>query len=600
MQFRDRDSPEKEESGRVGPARAGHLLSWVLLPVAATLYCVCQPVSEWLPGGWDPGVYLNQGMHISRNGLNAPPLPAFAAMAEHDLSLFSTTVEGRYEAYPGIPIDVETGAFRFRFYPLTPLWIALLHRVAGAGAAFRAMSILGLLAAWLFFRGLRRCGWSRAGSSCAALLLLLQPIVLHHMHTPCSEVMELALMAALLVALTGAPPAVFFPLTAAACLNRPSFVISAGLLSLLVATGPWGRLNRRDSARAVLAIAAGIALSLLYFHSVGAESIVRIRRSFAAIELAAAGSLAAAATVLMARRCAPLERLTSSRWLTLACFALPAAIFAGSASMNPRGWHESVAVARRLVAYTGWPLLLLSGAGLLIRVSGIARGKPAMPPDLFAVICLVHFALPLGYKHAADLYPWATKRFLASLPLLCAFLAAETLWRLTRHGRGGRAAAAAMVTICIGANAPRMIHAWSRVEYRGIHKTLAALAEQIRPDDVVVADHFLWATPLTLSFGKQVLNGERLWADPSPERTARVEVFLASLQEGGHRILLLTSTENGTTVLPAPFDNARPIMSPVDYRHQTLAHHRRSSAFRLKERRSRFLLSEWEPAETSQ
>jgi len=599
MLFRDRDSPKKEDSGRAGPAGAGHLLSGVLLPVAAALYCIVQPVSEWLPGGWDPGVYLNQGIHISRNGLTPPPLPACAAMAGHEVSLFSTAVQGRYEAYPGIPIDAETGAFRFRFYPLTPLWTALLHRVGGTAAAFRAMSILGLLAVWLLFRGLRRCGWSPARAGCSALLLLLQPMVLYHMHTPCSEMMELALMAAFLVALAGAPPAVFFPLTTAACLNRPSFVVSAGLLALLVSTGPWGRMNRKESARAVLAIAAGIALSLLYFHSVGAESIVRIRRSFAAIELATAGCLAAAAGVLIARRREPLEQLASSRWRALACFALPALFFATAAAMNPRGWRESVDVARSLAAYTGWPLLLLAAAGLLLRVAGIARGHRAAALDAFVIVCLAHFALPLGYKHAADLYPWATKRFLASLPLLCALLGAGALWRLARHGRGGRAAAAALLAICIGANAPRIIHAWSRVEYRGIHRTLAALAERLRPDDVVVADHFLWATPLTLSFGKQVLNGERLWADPSPERTARTELFLASLHENGHRVLLLTSTEEGTALFPPPFNSARPIMSPMECRYQTIAHHRRSSDFGIKERGSRFLLSEWTPVEAT-
>ena len=560
----------------------------------AALFLVLQPVSEWLAGGWDPGVNMNQGVYIGNHGFDRTPLPVFENMAKLDAPPFVNTVFGRDEAFPGVPINND-GAFSFYFYPVTPLWIAFLYWLGGLFAAFRAMSILGLMSAALLFYGLRSFGWPKLKAGAAAFMLLIQPIVIYHMHTPCSEMMELMLVTALMVVIAKQKIAWLFPLILLACLNRPGFILPAGVLVLLLSFSDQNRISRRPRLLAMIYVAAGLICSLIYYHTVGAESVIKISRAFMLLELGAVTFLVLSFIIYFIRRLKIAEKIGLSLWSTVVGVALPFVIFIISVIMNPRGISESLSVGAHLMEYTGWPLSLLATVGLVAWLIRIVKAKKISLFDLVIILSMAAFALPAGYKHAADLYPWATKRFLSSLPLLVALCSVDILWRVAKKGIKWRILATVLLVVVIGGNAKSMLYAWTRVEYQGLRKVVSQLADQIEKDDLVVADHFLWATPLALSFDRQALNGERLWADSSLEQRSATYDFLRSWHNSGHRVLLLTSTEAATAIFPSEFRSDRAICSPINYSYQTISHHKNSKSFSIKQKHAEFLLSEWIP-----
>ncbi len=556
------------------------------------LFLGVMPVSEWLAGGWDPGVYTNQALFTARHGPGAAVPSAYSGLAAQDVPVFSRARFGRPEAFPGVPVEPGTGVFDFYFYPVTPLWMALLFRVGGPHLAWRAMAILGLAAGMLLYAGLRRAGGARAPAATAALLLPAQPIVLYHLHTPCSEMLELSLMSGLLLVLAVRRWWLLFPLVAVGCLNRPGFLLTGGLLALLLALRTGGGVTRREAAGGLLWILAGLAPALCYYHGAGAGSVVKIRGVFALAEWAVLACLVAAWALVAGSGAGGVPRFAAARrW---AACALPAAVFLAAVLRNPRGLRDAASVGAALVAYTGVPLLLAAAGGLAWLAVSAARRREAGPVGLFLLLGLAWLAVPLGNKQAADLYPWATKRFLSTLPLVVAVgggglvqAAAGVPWR--------RLAAGGLLLLGVGCNLGPMTDAWRRTEYRGLYNALSQVAAAMGPSDLVLADHFRWAAPLALAFGRPVLNGEPLWQDPDPARVARAAGVLAERQAQGKRIVLLTSTEAGAAVFPAPFSRARPLGPPLVYRYEVIAHHRRARGFRTRAAEARFLLSEWIP-----
>ena len=567
----------------------------IALTGVLALFLVRQPVSEWVAGGWDPGVYMNQGIYQALHGCGSPPIPAYADMVRAGVPVFAREQCGRYEAFPGIPIDIHTGAFDFYFYPVTPLWVGLLFRVGGMGLAQHAMGLLGILSGVLLFGGLRRMGWPAARASLVALLLLSQPIVLYHMHTPCSEMMELTIMTAILGVLAGGSAVWLGLLVAVGCLNRPGFMALAAILALLLAGGGGCCQDRRASGWAVAWVGVGLACALAYYHLVGAGSVAKIHRAFVVMEWASVAVLVLSLALVWLRRWPLVARALRSRWVLLTGPGLTIGVFLLAVAFNPRGAQEARVVALHLGPYTGWPLLVLAGAGLAIAMAEDLYSRKLRPCHVFVVLSLAAMALPLGYKHVADLYPWATKRFVSSLPLVIAFGSGAALWWLWSRGNAGRWAAAVLLLGVLGWNAGRISQAWSRVEYSGMCDVLSDIAARIEPDDIVLADHFVWATPLALIYDCQVMNGVPLWSDPSVERVADARALFESWHREGRRILLLTSTEQGSAIFPSMFHTAQPIMDPVAYDLQVIAHHRNSTGFWVRQEQSKFVLSEWVP-----
>ena len=243
----------------------------MLIPIALVLLGLWRffPPAEYVIGGKDPGVYVNEGVQIAQRGALAAPDPTVAAVPNFARDLFFPS-EGRTDYYSGRFMgffikEPEHGRVIGQFPHLFPASIAIGYGLDGLTGARRATglwAILGLLA--LYFAGARIVG--KPAAAAAAGLLALNVIQVWFARYPNAEVVMQALLFAALLANARAHVD-----------GDPFFAPVAGvLLGLLL-------FLRFDAVLGIAGIAGGLALSVV----AGA----RLRWPFV-VTLAVAGALA--------------------------------------------------------------------------------------------------------------------------------------------------------------------------------------------------------------------------------------------------------------------------------------------------------------------
>ncbi len=564
-------------------------------PIAGSFSVLCvllmalPPRGEWIAGGWDPGVYMNQGIYAAQQGgWRVEAMPAHADLVREDHNPFIRTIAGRDELFPGIPIASHTGALQLTFYPMTPAWVAFLFTLGGPHAALHAMSWLGLILVFLLPGGLLRAGASPAWTLIAAGVVVFHPLLIYHARTPCSEMLETVFVVMLLIALSRSDarrtPFLLPLILLAGILNRPTFLIWSALLFPVLAV----RRDLRPASCLVLAIPVigGIA----YYTTIGSAALDRIAHLFPRLAWASVAviPLSYATARLMPRRVWP---YTAPLLFALA----PPFILVGMVAVHSAAPAELKNNVLKLMPYLGYPLILIGILGIASRFAAAWKDRRMTALDAWLWLCLCAAIVPFTFKFAAELYPWATKRFLSSvLPVLSCGTAFALAFPL-RHAKGYRKAWAWMLTaagvaVVICSHGVRLQDAWRNIEYDGLFDHLQTIRAELEENDVVLADHFLWGTPLAMVFQCQTLNGERLWARESDDRTSAALRFLREQQAAGRRVLILTSTDRGAGVFPEAFHDARLFQEFPPYTYHTIAHHRNGTGFPVRERTATFRL----------
>ncbi len=573
-------------AGRLRGARDAAPGGIVLLAGVAILLSLPQR-GEWLAGGWDPGVNMNQGLLLARTGaVEQPPDPLRAAALQQAPGAFARESFGFVEAFPGVPADPQTGALRPYFYRATPTLVALLDTVAGRAAALRVNQVAGWIACLLFAGALAVCAATMRAHLVipGVLLFALQPLFLAHVSVPASEMLELAVICAtglLLARRNDCPSALLLAavLTLGA-LNRVSFLFHQALLLILLVCGEARDANRSAVAIRHLAVACSLTAGLAWYTWVSPESLQKLRHLQPALHGLAAASVAAALAVdgaLLHRRSG------APAWTRWSLAAVPL-IFAARESLRHEAWLQFAGNLPVWIAYAGPLLLAVAAAGLLLA----ARRLP-----LTLWLCWLATALvaALIHRHAAELYPWATKRWMPwTVPLLATGAAALVHAACATRRPWSRWFGIGLALALCAATLPSTLRAWRSTEYNGSAAALDRLAATLRPDDLVISDHFLWGTPLALAHGFTVLNAEPLLAgqgnpDPAP----------AVLRRTGRRVVLVTSTKGALRDWPLPFANAVPLADPIAFTTRERIQHRSQRGFSTRERTFVLQAHAWEP-----
>lgn len=549
---------------------------------------------DWMVGGWDPGVNMNQGLLVARTGRVAqPPDPLVAAALQAAPGAFARESFSFREAFPGLPVDRVTGALRPYFYRGTPAFIAILDLAAGRTAALRANSVsavLAILVAATLLAGLvapSPPGIRRAAVLAGALILTAQPIVLAHLGNPASEMLELLLVCGaglLLLRPRDLPSAIALALLLLlACVNRVSFLFQQALLLVVLVLWDAPEPDRDRVSRRHLAVAASLALGLAWYTWITPDSLVKVRHLLPALHVFTAGS---AAVALLLDGFLLRHRRPGPAVLRQAALLVPL-LFLLVETTRHEPWREFLRNASAWWSYAGPALAGLAALGLL----AAAPRSAAAPWLLWLFTCLLGVLL---HRHAADLYPWASKRWLAfSPPLLAAGGSLLLAGAHRRFGRRGLVLALLLLGAGFGAQAPRALAAWRSAEYRGAPDTLAQLAARLAPGDLVVADHFRWGTPLALVYGASVLNAEPLLAGRGSHADALR--FLTGQQSHGTRIVLLTSTRSALADWPETFRDALPLAPPLEWETGERIQHRSNRGFPLQPRTVRLQTWTWTP-----
>ncbi len=587
----------------------------VLLWAATWIVLSLPGRSAWVVGGWDPGVYVNQGVAAARAGaFHVPALPVHAFLPYAEMRPFLRDFFGRYiECFPGMPIDPASRVMQPYFFRLFPTWIALAAQAGGLTAATRVNLVLGLPVLLLVGAMLRTHGYGRAQAVMAVSLLAFHPLWVYHLQLPVSEMLELVLWCAAAWMARwrrdGAFPAFLVGMVLlAGLLNRFSFLPFAAMLVAVMAWEDGSREDRGAVLRERFWQMLGLAAGVWFDYVVCRITMVRLTAvaprvvGFAALILVAATCFDLCAFSARFRRC--VERL--SPWKAAALAAGPLLLFGLVVLSRLPAWARMSAgqMARQMPFLVGFapggfasPLLVLAvpaGMWLLASEQRPSRFLAGMAVALVGVA----LASSMG-GHIVAIQPWSSRRYLTSAVPLLAMLTALPLgglWAYPGLRRSWRRVGALLLLAAVlGGLAPRAWRAWSRPEYDNVAPALAAIARQVNPQtDVVLADHHWWGAPLLFLYDRQVLNGTWLYEARGPGSMARALKALERFRRAGWRVRFLTSTEHGLDLYPIHPGTVSLDWEAPPLRYRELVHGPAVTDFVWREKAAHFRLYTWQ------
>ena len=578
------------------------------VPVAlATLTAAM--AAMWLPdrgecidGGQDQGIYVNQGVAVSRSGtFHPPPDPLLSVLTDEELEIFTRRVHNYTEYLATIPVDPESRRIVHFFFRGTPAMVAVADRCGGLRAATRVNLLLGwpVLLTFSALIGVLYGRWVPvlAGS----LILITHPVFVFLLHLPTSEMLQTLLVTGVLVLLAASPPA-GRPVAAAgiglfaAMVNRFSFFPFGALLAAGWAWSHSGgaEADRRGLLSGAGMLAAGLILGLGFDLWRCPVPIGRLDELTLPVLIAGGGLLAAAlgmaASPALQRAAA---RLPPNAVLagvpTVALVLILYEPFAGGTSHV-----DLVGNLRGILPYfsVGAVALALLGLGMACRPGSALSRRTGWVLAFLAAGAL----LSLAVAAISRLYPWALRRQLIyTIPCLALLgaHAAQGLWDAPRRAALARTLLGILLTAGAVQAARLSRQAALATDFNGLSEIVAQIAEQLPPDAVVVADHFRWSTPLRMLHGVPVLNGEVLWADFDADRMGSAMQALERLQRAGWDVQFLTSTSEGLAPYRGMVEGARLRWEsgPVDL--ADVHDHPSQSGFRLQARTKEFRLYDW-------
>ncbi len=502
---------------------------WSLIPIALVLLGAWRffPPSEYIIGGKDPGVYLNEGVQIAQRGALAAPDPTVAAVPNFARDLFFPS-ENRTDYYSGRFMgfyiqEPEHGQVIGQFPHLFPASIAIGYGLDGLTGARRAVgvwAILGVLA--VYFAGARLVG--RPAAAAAAVLLSFHAIEVWFGRYPNAEVvMQPLLFGALLAnARAHVDGDRFFAPVAGLLLGLLLFLRFDAVLGLAgVAAGVCLTVVTGGRLRWSFVAALGLALLLAALYMLGPMRayaylpIVFISNLpwWQDVALVLFGGLSVGALIVGARS-PSLSRIVTNSVPTLVAAVVCAAAVYALYVRQPGGKltdYDAYALRTYTYLYVTLPALLAALFGYAL----IVRQRFWRDPALFITVAI--FALFFFYK--IRIVPeqfWMARRFLpVILPATLLFAAgaalagAHTGSRVTRLLRGGLGLVFLTLLGLQYARVARPLLA--HVEYAGIIPKIEQIAATIHDDDLVIvesrdaSDTHVLGLPLAYIYDRNVL-----------------------------------------------------------------------------------------------
>ncbi|MDP6811450.1 MAG: hypothetical protein QGH42_09670 [Kiritimatiellia bacterium] len=564
--------------------------------------------SEWMLGGWDPGVYISEGVALERTGSFYPEDPLLTEQfSDEEAAVFTRGDERRTERFPGVVVDALRQSLSYEFFRLHPALIAMFYRCGGIAAALRGNTILAMFVVLLFGAMLLEQA-GRPQAVFATLVLMTQPIWLYHTHVPVSEMLHLLLFMGIGLLLPqrhrDTASALWLALLILGLvLNRFSFLPFGSMLIVGLAGLDLNR-ERRGRVWCDRCLQWGaLALGAWLDGWVSPASIQGWSKNALPVIITVTGcSVLAAACLDVVGSFATIRRRFSSLppWIgiVLGWFCVLAVV--GLYCFGR--WGEQTKESDnlyRLIPYLGPVALGCAVAGLFLLVhrrTRVMRTLGAFLLVLFSITFIV-----LVKKWTKDFYPWATRRYLATAVPLVAVLAAcpfVSLWTMHARRPVVRSVAALLFVALLGSGAKHSWHAWSRAETHGVRRVLDRVADRIDANDIVVADTPTWGTPLKFIYGKEVLNGKHMWRRKDAVQMQVGLDALKRLHDDGRRIRFLTTTRTlGMDIYPVDVAPVTLDWQSEESVLEEINHSQRADDFEVREKRNVFRLFTWHPAD---
>lgn len=531
------------------PTNAPRPTRYTLIPLAlmgcAALVFAHVPPAEYILGGRDPGIYMNEGIQIAQRGTLVIEDPLVASVPSEFRSLFfrdldaPTYFAARFMAF--FVIDPDKGLVVGQFPHLYPLWVAVGYGVNGLSGARQVvvvLAILGIVA--VYFCGAWVLG--RFAAAVGALLLILNVAEVWFSRYPNAEILVQVLVFSAILAFSRSTvdgDRFFAPVAATLLALSPfahfSAVLVVGALGIAVLLGIVA--ERRPQAAFVGPLLFGLALATWYFGTVLEEYLVRpfgiLQRAgpahvavFSLGLLCLGGILWGAVTGLRTqiRQRLPGVLLTAVGGLAVYGYFFRTPI----TGLAPPDAYALREFAQVYLSPLGL-LMSLVGLGLLIRRS-FWRGL-ALISTVVVFSCFIFYKIRIFPEHF-----WLARRFLpVILPAGCLLIGAAVSSPLSMqlppaiNRRPVRVGCLALGLVLFVAVAMQFVSAtgplFSHVEYAGIIPQVERLAARFEDDDLVLveargaSDLHTLATPLAYIYARRLL----VFSGASPDKTALSE-----------------------------------------------------------------------------
>ena len=514
-----------------------------LIALGAWLYF---PTSEYIIGGRDPGVYVNEGIQIAQRGALVTRDPQVASLPPTSRDLFIPRDDN--DTYYGLRFmgyfvtEPASGKVVAQFPHLYPAWVSIgygLNGLTGARQVIGIWAILGLLA--LYFVGARAVGTLPALTGSA--LLAIHVTQVWFSRYPNSElVLQATLLAALLAfARVHIDGDRFFGPLAATLLGLSLFARLPAILAWVAVCGAClagAADGRRLHSSFVGPAILWLGLATWYFVAVLAPytaqpiGFVQNLQTVHILLLALGATVGVLLTVAIRSETG---RRQIRRWLPVVVTSgvILAATYAYFLR-TPGGRlapHDAFAL-RTYAAYYLTPYGLIAallGFALLVRRSFWLNSA--------LILSFVTFSFFFFYKiRIVPEHFWMTRRFLPIiLPMSMLLITTAAFWgvgsgwpralrkRITLVGRVviGLAFVGLLSRQYLAASRPLLNH----IEYEGVISKLEELAGQFGDRDLVIvesraaSDLHVLALPLAYIYGRNVL----VFSESKPNRTAFLE-----------------------------------------------------------------------------
>jgi len=505
-----------------------------LLVAAGVWMYFAVPASEYVLGGRDPGVYMNEGIQIAqRQSLVSRDAVASAVPAAHRDLFFPPFGEPGYYSlrFMGFHLrDPDTGTVSGQFPQGYPIWIAIAYGLDGITGTRRVIAwwaILGVLA--VYFAGTRLIGPLPAAA--AAWLLTVHVIQTWYARYPNSEIVTQALLFAALLSHSYAheDEDPFFGPIAASLLGLALFTRFPAVLAVgaAVAASLLAPVNDRlPRAGFLITLAAWIAAAGAYFMTqlrpYFSNTVTYLHLAALPLLLLMGGACAGViCTWLWAIR-KPQFAAAARKWLPISLTAV--ATMGGIYALflrQPGGSlaaHDAFSVRTFAGLYFTPTALVLALAGYALVVWRSFWRAPAL------ILTMTAFAFFFFYK--LRVFPeqlWLSRRFVdVILPAALLFVAAAVLLPLSRVVARPWTLRPALVTArlvtgltIVGLLGQGYLQASTRIrshiEYAGLIPTLERLADRFKDDDLVIveareaSDVHVLALPLAYIYARNVL-----------------------------------------------------------------------------------------------
>jgi hypothetical protein len=515
--------------------------------------------SQWIMGGWDPGIYTNQGLNIAnKNGFVQPVGFEDDDLMSDEILMISKVPdemvspipgEEYRELLPGVRIDVEKGDVSNLFFRNFPSFIGMLSNWGLVDFGLKANVFAGLMTVLIFIvLAYRMFGSFYSVAFC--LMLFFHSLFLYHIKLPTTEVLQMALFFGF-VLLNSWRTNLFISVFSAliffcAVTNRAGFIAFGSLYLFFVCLAKTTTDESRKERFTFLVLTClGLICGLIYDIIYSSNTIIKLNYVLDKLFMVALASIIGSVIVtafsnffkIYLLKLVDVFENRKNGYIT-ACLLILATIVITFFVYNKSDYPANQ--IKMLISYFGMVTLLFVFAGMFFMLFDPKTNIYAKTTVVFLIVVSI---VTFSNQYVANLYPWAVRRYVTyTLPLiiLSAIYLPCVLWRSKKVFP--RVLAVMFIFVICISQARSTFKVLIHSEYRGILVKLEELDNELDDESLILVDDHRFATPLMYIYGHKVMDNALLVSKVCDENSAnRYYNLLKKMHDRGHSVYFFTT-----------------------------------------------------------